>query len=209
MKDEYRTTLLSPFLDAIGLDEAPMGFMKPYLNMHPYFISTGIPDALPGERYTDSPETAQKFFEAFDPDPAPAKYLVVKPIRDFTSEEDPIVVVFFARPETVSGLHMLASFVTSDMDAVKTPFGAGCSHMVTWPIKYLKQGKLKAVLGGFDPSCRKFYKTDEMTFAVSLEMYCQMLDRWEESFLKEGAWSVVKKKIKRSKKAWGEKGHVT
>jgi len=42
-----------------------------------------------------------------------------------------------------------------------------------------------------------------------MEMYCQMLDRWEESFLKEGAWSVIKKKIKRNKKAWGEKGHAT
>jgi len=45
---------------------------------------------------------------------------------------------------------------------------------------------------------------DEMTFAAPFEMHCQMLDRWEESFLKESTWAVVQKKVKRSKKTWGE-----
>jgi hypothetical protein len=58
------------------------------------------------------------------------------------------------------------------------------------------------VIGGFDPSCRKFLKTDEMTFAVPLKMYYDMLNRWEESFLKQSEWKSIQKKIQKSKKAW-------
>jgi hypothetical protein len=45
-----------------------------------------------------------------------------------------------------------------------------------------------------------------MIFAVPLDIYCQMLDRWEEPFLTASAWPAVKKKIQRSKKAWREEG---
>jgi len=68
------------------------------------------------------------------------------------------VVIFFARGEVIGGLNQLATFVTNDFEAVMSPFGAGCSNLVTWPLKYLEQGRLKAVLGGWDPSDRKFFK---------------------------------------------------
>jgi hypothetical protein len=50
---------------------------------------------------------------------------------------------------------------------VASPFGAGCTNIVAWPLFYKEQGIEKAVLGGFDPSARKFMKTDELTFTVS------------------------------------------
>jgi len=31
-----------------------------------------------------------------------------------------------------------------------------------------------------------------------------MVDRWEESFLTTKTWAIVKKKIARSRKVWGE-----
>ncbi|MBN1813076.1 MAG: DUF169 domain-containing protein [Anaerolineae bacterium] len=109
------------------------------------------------------------------------------------------MVVFFARPEAICGLLSLSTFVTNDMDAVKTPsFGPGCASIVTWPMKYLRQGQLKAVIGGLDPSCRKYIKTDEVAFAVPLELFQRMLDRWEESFLKTKYWTTVMKKIEKS-----------
>jgi uncharacterized protein (DUF169 family) len=122
----------------------------------------------------------------------------------FMGDEKPEVVIFFARPEVVSGLNQLASFVTNDFEAVISPFGAGCSNIVSWPLHYLSRGKLKAVLGGWDPSARKFYKTDEITFAVPYEMYERMVSRWPESFLTTVTWETVLKKVNRSKKAWGE-----
>jgi len=81
---------------------------------------------------------------------------------------------------------------------------AGCSNIVTWPLRYLDQGRLKAVLGGWDPSDRKFLKTDEITFTVPFEMFKRMVNRWPESFLTTKTWATVRKKIERSREAWGE-----
>jgi hypothetical protein len=75
---------------------------------------------------------------------------------------------------------------------------------LAWPQKFLEQGKQRAVIGGWDSSARKFYKTDELSFTVSLEMFQHMLDRFEESFLKTETWSTVQKKVLRSQRAWGE-----
>ena len=144
----------------------------------------------------ESVEAADKLLRAIDPPPAPARFLVIKPMSLFPSTVEPEIVIFFARPETISGLLSLATFVTNDIDAVKTPsFGPGCASIVMWPIKYLRQGQLKAVIGGLDPSCRKYMKTDEMSFAVPVELFRRMLGRWEESFLKTKYWTSAMKKI--------------
>jgi len=181
-----------------------LGFLKPYLHMHPPFISTGIPGIFPGERYAPTPEVAAAFFDTIDPLPAPKRWCVIQPLDRFAEGESPEVVAFFGRPEVMSGLCYLAYFVTEDIDVVKTPFGPGCSGLVTWPLKHLKQGREWAVLGGLDPSCRKFLKADEVTFAVPYSLYGKMLSRWQESFLAGDTWRTVRKKIERSRKAWGE-----
>jgi hypothetical protein len=76
--------------------------------------------------------------------------------------------------------------------------------MVVWPLHYLAKGVSKAVVGGWDPSARKFYKTDELSFTVPYQMFNDMLSRFEDSFLKTDSWATVQKKIQRSKKTWGE-----
>jgi uncharacterized protein (DUF169 family) len=181
-----------------------LGFLKPQLDFIAHYVSSGIPGRIEGERYLESPEVTRRFFQTVDPRPAPARFCVFKPVTGFGVHEQPEVVTFFARAEVVSGLNQLATFVTNDFEAVSSPFGAGCANMVTWPLRYLSQGKLKAVLGGWDPSDRKFLKTDEITFSVPYEMFRRMVTRWPESFLMTKTWETVRKKIERSKRAWGE-----
>ncbi len=181
-----------------------LGFIRPYLHMHPFFISTGIPGILEGERYAPTPEAAESFFKAVDPLPAPRRYCVIEPVDRFSEEDPPEAVVFFARPEAMSGLFYLVFFLTGDIDGVRTPFGPGCSYLVTWPLRYLAEGRRCAVMGGLDPSCRKFLKTDEMTFTVPWSLYREMLDRWPGSFLTTKTWETMRRKIARSRKAWGE-----
>jgi uncharacterized protein (DUF169 family) len=181
-----------------------LGFHKPQLDFITYYVSTGIPGVTGGERYLESPQAVRAFFNTIDPRPAPARFCVFKPLSQFAAEEQPEVVTFFARPEIISGLHVLAGFVTNDFEAVAAPFGADCSYLVTWPLHYLAQGKLKAVLGGWDPSARKFLKPDELSFAVPWEMYARMVRRWPESFLTTETWANVKKKIALSYKTWKE-----
>jgi uncharacterized protein (DUF169 family) len=182
-----------------------LGFYKPNLDILPLYISTGVPGTtIHGERYFSSPEVARRWFAKIDPRPAPARFCVFKPISHFSADERPELVTFFARGEVLEGLCNLAAFVTDDFEIVANPFGAGCSFMVTWPLHYLTQGKARAVLGCGDPSARKFMKPDEMTFTVPYGLYEGFLSRWRDSFLETDTWRVVKKKIVRSKKAWGE-----
>ena len=103
-------------------------------------------------------------------------------------------------------MHQLAAYVTSDPEVVASPWIAGCGSLAVWPLHYLAKGINKAVIGGWDPSARKFYKTDELSFAVPLPMFMDMLDRFGESFLKTRTWTTVQKKITRSRKAWGKVG---
>lgn len=180
-----------------------LGFMKPQTETIIHYVSTGVPGRMEGELYCDSPDTLRRIFLHIDPRPAPRKFCVVKPLSLFGPVEEPELVAFFTRPESLCGLHQLAAFVTGDPEVVASPWGAGCANLVPWPLKYVSQGKERAVLGGWDPSARKFFKTDELSFTVTKEMFLKMVRRSGESFLTTHTWDVVRKKIARSRKAWG------
>jgi uncharacterized protein (DUF169 family) len=181
-----------------------LGYLKPQLDFVVHYVSSGIKNIMEGERYLSSPEVTRRFYEMIDPRPAPKRFCVFKPISLFDRDETPELVTFFARPEVISGLHQLATFITDDLEVVMSPFGAGCANIVTWPLKYRSQGKFKAVLGGWDPSERVYLRPDEITFTVPFDMYKLMLARWPDSFLNANAWQAVKKKIARSRTLWGE-----
>jgi len=180
--------------------------IKPHLRFIEHYVSTGLEGTpLKGERYMPNPDVMRKFMEEVSPRDAPGKYCVFKPLSHFTDEEPPEFVIFFARPEVLSGLFTHAVFTNGDTNCVVSPFGAGCTNMISWPLHYKEKGMEKAVLGGFDPSARKFMKTDELTFTVSLEFYEKMLAALPESmFTHETDWKSVRKKVDRSVKAWGE-----
>jgi len=181
-----------------------LGFNKPQAETIINYVSTGIPNWTDGEMYCESPDELRRIFEYVDPRPAPKKYCVFKPIDQFHAKELPELVSFFVRPETLCGLHQLAAFVTNEPEIVASPWGAACGNLVAWPLHYVNKGIKRAVLGGWDPSARKFFKTDELSFTVPMPMFTDMLSRFEESFLKTETWTLVKKKIARSKRAWGE-----
>ncbi len=181
-----------------------MGFNKPQTETIIQYVSTGIPNWTEGEHYCESPDELRRIFEYVDPRPAPKTYCVFKPLSSFAADETPELIAFFTRPEPLCGLHQLAAFVTSDPEVVASPWSAGCGSVVVWPLHYLSKGVTRAVVGGWDPSARKFYKTDELSFTVPYQMFSEMLTRFEESFLQTESWATVQKKIERSKKSWGE-----
>ena len=180
-----------------------LGFNKPQTETIIHYVSTGIPNWTEGEKYCESPDELRRIFEYVDPRPAPKPFCVFKPVDHFTQDETPELVSFFTRPESLCGLHQLAAFVTNNPEVVASPWGAACGNLVVWPLHYLSKGMARAVLGGWDPSARKFFKTDELSFTVPLGMFQEMLKRFDSSFLKTKTWSTVQKKILRSQKAWG------
>ena len=180
--------------------------MKPHLRFIEHYVSTGFEGTpLQGERYMPNPDAMREFMLKVNPRQAPAKYCIFKPLSQFTDDEKPEFVIFFARPEVLCGLFTQVVFTTGDMECVVSPFGAGCTNMLAWPLYYKEKGIEKAVLGGLDPSARKFMKTDEMTLTVPLSLYEKMLAALPESmFTHETDWKSVRKKVSRSAKAWGE-----
>ena len=185
-----------------------LGFNKPQTETIINYVSTGIQNWTEGELYCDSPDELRRIFEYVDPRPAPHKFCVVKPISKFSDNEIPELIAFFTRPESLCGLHQLASFVTNDPEVVASPWGAACGNVAAWPLHYLSKGQNRAVIGGWDPSARKFFKTDELSFTIPFQMFKEMLNRFGESFLTTKTWATVQKKILRSKKAWGESPQV-
>lgn len=181
--------------------------MKPNLRFIEHYVSTGFEGTpIHGERYLSSPDAMRKFLGTVNPSEPSGKYCIFKPLSHFTGEEEPEFIIFFVRPEVMCGLFTQTTFTTGDVDCVATPFGAGCTNILAWPRYYREKGVEKAVLGGFDPSARKFMKTDELTFTVPLSLYKKMLDALPESMFNCGkTWGNVRKKVDRSAKVWGER----
>lgn len=179
---------------------------KPNLRFIEHYVTTGFEGTpVHGERYLPSPEAMRKFLAEVEPREAPGKYCIFKPLSLFADDEQPEFVIFFARPEVLSGLFTLTTFTTGEVDCVASPFGAGCTNILGWPLYYQEKGEEKAVLGGFDPSARKYMKTDELTFTVSWDLYQKMLQAVSESiFNVDGEWATVRKKVNRSARTWGE-----
>ena len=177
-----------------------LGFHKPQTEAIIHYVSTGIP-GREGELYCESPDRLRAAFETIDPEPATAPYCVVEPLE--LMDTTPELVTFFVRPEAMSGLHQLAFFVTNDLHSVVSEWGAACTGMFTWPLKYKAQGREVAVIGGWDPSARKYFKGDELSFSVPWSMFEKMTDRFEESFLSTKTWDKQLKKVELSNRTWG------
>ncbi len=79
------------------------------------------------------------------------------------------------------------------------------SYQIKTRVKRRLDPFIRAVLGGWDPSARKFFNTDELTFTVPYDMFEQMVKRFGESFLTTKTWATVQKKIARSNQAWARK----
>ena len=179
-----------------------MGFNKPQTDTIINYVSTGIPGWTTGERYCMSPDKLRQVFDRVDPVSAPKPYCVIKPLSLFDEDQTPDLVIFFSRPESLCGLHQLAFFVTGDPDVVVSPWSAACGSIAAWPLGYLERGENRAVIGGWDPSARKYFRADELSFTMPFQMLTQMVELYRDSFLGTREWSVVKKKISRSNKVW-------
>ena len=84
-------------------------------------------------------------------------------------------------------------------------YSSNCGTVVAFLILLNSLFVQRAVLGGWDPSARKFFSTDELTFTVPYEMFIQMIERFSESFMTTPTWTTVQKKIQLSNRTWAPK----
>ena len=160
-----------------------------------YFLSSGKPGVVEGERYKKSPEVVDEIDARHSSLPAHDKYYTFKRWDKLTDADNPDVVIFFSRPEVLSALFTLANFDSADPNNVIAPFGSGCSSVVHYPRLEQQSAHPRAVFGMFDPSARPCVPVDTLTFAIPVKKFEQMVADMDESFLITKTWDKVKNKI--------------
>jgi hypothetical protein len=161
-----------------------------------YFLSTGIPGKMEGERYKKSPELVREFMRQTPSFTAPAPFLVFKRWDRLEAGDEPEAVVFFAPPDVLAGLFTLANFDEIE-PAIYTPFAAGCGSIVAYPLLEKTAARPRAILGMFDVSARPCVPPDCLTFAAPMSKFNRMIDNMPESFLITPSWEKVRKRIGR------------
>jgi uncharacterized protein (DUF169 family) len=163
-----------------------------------FFLSHGKDGVVEGERYKQTPEIVDAWERLIPPFDSEGKHLVFTRWDQLTEADNPEVVVFFARPEVMSGLFSLANFDRSDPYGVVCPMGAGCASIIYYPWLEQQKADPKVVMGLFDPSARKCVQLDIMTIAFPMKRFGRVIAFMDESFLTTPTWETVKKKIERS-----------
>jgi hypothetical protein len=175
-----------------------LGFEQELRPRFAHFLSCGIPGELDGERYKQSPELVEDYLDSQPAFEAPAPHVVFKRWDRLDADDRPEVVVFFARPDVLSGLFTLANFDEADPQAVRVPFGSGCASVVYQPYLQLDAEHPRAVLGMFDVSARPCVPSDVLTFAVPWPKFVTMIDNMDSSFLTTDSWQEVRSRMRRA-----------
>lgn len=160
-----------------------------------YFLSCGIPGKVEGERYKKSPEIVRSWAASHPKFKAPARYAVFKRWDKLEEEDDPQVIVFFAKPDVLSGLFTLANFEETDPNGVIAPMGSGCSVIIQQPFLEGRSGTPRAVVGMFDVSARTSVDENTLSFSVPMSKFRRMVGNMEESFLITESWREVQNRI--------------
>ena len=166
--------------------------VKPFLRKESYdnFVS--------GERYIKTPERVHQFIENLPITDIPAEYVIFKPLSDIDpQQETPQVIVFFADPDQLSALVVLANCDRPDNQNVIIPYAAGCQTIGIYPFQEAEAQGQRAVVGLTDLSARvsirKMLADHLMTFAVPLAMFEEMENNVANSFLERPTWQALLK----------------
>jgi len=160
-----------------------------------YFLSCGIPGRMEGERYKKSPELVREVMQHAPHFTAPGRYIVFKRWDNLQDRDNVDVVIFFARPDVLSGLFTLANFDEPKPEGVFAPFGSGCSSIIQFPYLEKDTERPRGVIGMFDVSTRPFVPEDVLTFAVPFTKLRSMVGNIEESFLITRSWQSIEQRI--------------
>jgi len=160
-----------------------------------YFLSYGIPGKVEGERYKKTPEIAAEWSKLLPSFKAPARFIVFKRWDSLNESDEPDVVIFFACPDVLSGLFILASFEEAETNEVFTPWTPGCGSIVAYPFLEKDSVRPRAVIGSFCVSSRRFIPENTLSFSVPMLKFKRMVRNMEESFLTTNSWKAVQKRI--------------
>ena len=172
-----------------------LGFAESIRPEFEYFLSYGIPGKVEGERYKKTPEIVLNLMKNMPFIKAPSRFIVFKRWDKIQATDEPVIAIFLASPDTLSGLFTLANYDREDLNGAISPFGAGCSTIVHYPYMERNAVKPRAVIGMLDVSARPCVHANAVSFAVPMARLEQMIANAEESFLTTSSWRKVSRRI--------------
>jgi len=162
-----------------------------------YFLSTGRGEGYPeGEGYKKSPELVRTLLDALLITAVPFVYRVLMPLSKVDPDRDrPELVTFYANPDQLSALVVLANYGRASNDNVIIPFGAGCQTTCLIPYHEAQRELPRAVVGVTDISARPQVDPNVLSFTVPFKMFEEMEGNVRGSFLDRKAWKKVVERI--------------
>jgi uncharacterized protein (DUF169 family) len=162
-----------------------------------YFLSAGRGQGYPeGEGYKKTPELAREAIAGLRLDDLPQTYRVFRPLNQVDPDrETPALVTFYANPDQLSALVVLANYGRPRNDNVVIPFAAGCQTMCLLPYQESLSETPRAVVGIVDISARPRLPADMLAFTVPWRMFHEMEDNIPGSFLERKAWLQLRNRL--------------
>lgn len=166
---------------AFGLGDTYPSFMA-------HFLTDGK-GAPMGEGLKATPELAQDFLDRAKPPSISGDAVLVGPLR--LDKWDTVrSATFFADPDRLSALMILAAYWSSDPDFVIAPFSSGCGLMLR---DLENQDHERAVIGCTDIASRKYIPHDMLCLSVLPPLFERMVDFPDKTFLNKEWWNDLMK----------------
>lgn len=162
---------------------------------------TEMPEHVPGfvslkERYKQTPELVKEFIDELGVPRADKSYLNFARIDQVDNFDFIEGVLFLANPDMLSGLTTWAYFDNNADDAVCTPFGSGCSSVVTQAVIENQKNGRRTFIGFLDPSVRPYFDADILSYMIPMSRFKEMYETMRSSCLFDThAWSKLKERI--------------
>jgi len=173
-----------------------LGFQDTIFEGIEYFLSNKDDFWRPCERFIQNPGLAKTLIENIHPVKPSKQYLVIKPLEDFLSDEEPESVLFFVNADQLSALVFLSHYdAPGSMDRVLAPFASSCMALVTLPLKLSRKNEEKAVIGNFDIAARTRTPSDILSFAMPYSFLKKLAGFLPESFVTTHNWETIKERI--------------
>lgn len=178
---------------SIGCDAALgyIGFDKVPSSVYDY-LSIGA------EKYKPTPEMIKSFVDQLEISPPQKKYLTFKRWDLLEVDDNPEVVIFFVKPDVLSGLFYLVQFDEYEVNTVITPMSTGCTSIITYPLAENRKEQPRSVLGLFEIESRAMFNENLLTLAIPMKKFEKIVNYMDETFLTTKNWQKLKKRINRN-----------
>lgn len=164
--------------------------------MKPFVTDEVYDNFVHGERYFHSPDEVRKFVACLPMTEIPARYVLFKQLAQVNQGgEKPRVIIFFADPDQLAALVVLANYGRGDNENVIIPYAAGCQTVGIYPYREAETERPRAVVGLTDLTVRlhirKQLGPNLVTFAAPLRLFEEMESHLDGSFVERPVWQEL------------------